>query len=125
MLTKTKKKKKIKYRSKAEARAAESLKQRKIKAAYEPISIPYILECSYTPDWRLPSGIFVEFKGRLDAYTMRKHKAIRKQHPDIDIRFVFQNANKKIRKGSKTTYGDWATKNGFMWAEGDIPNEWA
>lgn len=112
------------YRSKAESVVAASLKKRKVKAKYEPISIPYTLVCNYTPDWLLPNGIYIEYKGKLDPFTMRKHKAILSQHPDLDIRFVFQNAKKKIRKGSKTTYGDWATKAGFLWAEGDIPNEW-
>ena len=30
----------------------------------------------------------------------------------------------KIYKGSKTTYGAWADRHGFKWAEGSIPEEW-
>ena len=30
----------------------------------------------------------------------------------------------KIRKGSKTTYGDWCDKNGIVWAEKQIPEDW-
>ena len=30
---------------------------------------------------------------------------------------LFMNANNKIRKGSPTTYGEWATKKGFIWAD--------
>jgi len=37
---------------------------------------------------------------------------------------VFQKANNKIRKGSKTTYGKWADDNGFKWADNTIPKEW-
>ena len=49
---------------------------------------------------------------------------IKKQYPELDIRFVFMNANNKIYKGSKTTYAMWANKHGFEWAEKNIPEEW-
>ena len=37
------------------------------------------------------------------------------------------NAKSKIRKGSPTTYGEWATKKGFIWADWKtqkIPKDW-
>jgi hypothetical protein len=49
--------------------------------------------------------------------------AVKNQHPEIDIRFVFMDANKRI-PGSKQTHGQWAEKNGFKWADGEIPAEW-
>jgi hypothetical protein len=49
--------------------------------------------------------------------------AVKQQHPELDIRFVFYQADKKI-PGSKQTHGVWATKNGFPWADGSIPKEW-
>ena len=49
---------------------------------------------------------------------------IKQQYPDLDIRFVFLNAQNKIYRGSKTTYAMWATKHGFRWAEKAIPEEW-
>ena len=34
------------------------------------------------------------------------------------------SAKTKIRKGSKTTYGDFCDKNGIIWAEKNIPESW-
>ena len=44
--------------------------------------------------------------------------------PELDIRFVLQSPNGKIYKGSKTTYAEWCNKNGFKWANKEIPQEW-
>jgi len=79
---------------------------------------------TYTPDFRLPNGIFIETKGRFVLEDRKKHLLIKQQHPSVDIRFVFQNAKGKLRKGSKTTYADWCIKNGFQYSEGSIPPEW-
>jgi len=78
----------------------------------------------YTPDFILPNGIIVEAKGRWDVADRRKHKLVKEQHPELDIRFVFQNPNVKIRKGSRTSYGMWADKMGLKWAHRSIPEEW-
>ena len=40
------------------------------------------------------------------AADRRKHLAIKRQHPKLDIRFVFENSRRKLRKGAKSTYGD-------------------
>ena len=34
------------------------------------------------------------------------------------------SAKTKIRKGSKTTYGDFCDKHGIIWAEKDLPKSW-
>jgi hypothetical protein len=49
---------------------------------------------------------------------------VRSQHPSIDIRFVFSNAQAKVSKLSGTTYAMWAEKHGFKWAHRVIPPEW-
>ena len=36
----------------------------------------------------------------------------------------FSDANQKIKKGSKTTYGMWCDKHGIKWANKTIPAEW-
>ena len=80
---------------------------------------------TYTPDFHLTKhDIIVEAKGYFDKGDRIKMQLIKEQHPDLDIRIVFLNARNKIYKGSKTTYGAWAEKNGFKWAEGSIPEEW-
>ena len=78
----------------------------------------------YTPDFTLPNGIIVETKGRFTTYDRKKHLLIQKQHPDLDIRFVFSNPNSKLYKGSKSTYASWCEKNNFIYAKKLIPKEW-
>jgi hypothetical protein len=49
---------------------------------------------------------------------------IKEQHPDLDIRLLFQNAYNKIRKGSKTTYAMWCEKKGILYAHKQVPKSW-
>lgn len=115
------------YRSGLEEKTAEDLTKRGISYTYEKTKIKYRVEedRTYTPDFVLLSnGIVVETKGRFTAADRKKHLLIQKQHPDIDIRFVFSNANNKLNKGSKTSYAAWCDKHGFMWADKHIPEEW-
>jgi len=79
---------------------------------------------TYTPDFVLGNGIIIETKGRFVANDRRKHREIQKQHPDLDIRFVFQNSRAKLYKGAKSSYGDWCKKYGFKYADKSIPDDW-
>jgi len=115
------------YRSGLEQTVDESLKAVGVDGEYEKHKIKYIFPATdrkYTPDFKLPNGIFVETKGRFVAADRKKHLLIKEQYPDLDIRFVFQNANNKLNKRSKTTYADWCNKYGFIFAEKTIPDEW-
>lgn len=110
---------------------AEHIENKKFRADYEPDSFQYTVEetRTYTPDFRIQrkgdNGVFyIEYKGILDLETRKKMVRVRDQHPSLDIRFVFQKADNKIRKGSPTSYGDWCDKNGFIWADNKIPKEW-
>ncbi len=113
------------FRSKfEEAVARDGAAKAGAPLAYETLSISYVIEASYSPDFILPSGIIVEAKGLFDADDRRKHLAIKRQHPGLDICFVFQRAKSPIRKGSKTSYAAWCDRHGFKWAEGSIPMSW-
>jgi len=115
------------FRSGLELQIDESLKQRGIDGEYEKHIIKYTkpeTHHKYHPDFRLPNGIFVETKGRFLTDDRKKHLLIKSQFPELDIRFLFQNAKTKISKASKTTYADWCDKNGFKWAEKAIPDSW-
>jgi hypothetical protein len=79
---------------------------------------------TYTPDFILANGIIIETKGRFIATDRRKHLAIKKQHPKLDIRFVFTNSNSRLYKGSRSTYGMWCTKHGFRYYDRIIPEDW-
>lgn len=78
----------------------------------------------YTPDFTLPNGIRIETKGRFVTADRMKHLHVKAEHPDIDIRFVFQNSRQRISKTSKTTYADWCRKHGFQFADKHVPKEW-
>lgn len=114
------------YRSGLEDKISEDLKDRKLKFEYETLKIKYEVHenRTYTPDFILPNGVIIESKGRFTTEDRKKHLLVKKQHPDLDIRFVFSNSRAKIRKGSKTSYADWCEKNGFMYADKRIPEEW-
>ena len=115
------------YRSGLEEDLDATLKVIGIDGQYEQHKISYIqpeTKHTYTPDFRLPNGIYIETKGRFVMDDRKKHLLIRQQHPELDIRFIFQNSKNKIRKGSKTTYADWCVKYGFKYADKIIPTEW-
>ena len=115
------------YRSGLEEEIDSGLKVAGIDGEYEQHKINYTKPATqhkYTPDFRLPNGIFVETKGRFVTADRQKHLLIKDQHPELDIRFVFQNAKNKLSKKSKTTYADWCNKYGFQFAEKEIPKEW-
>jgi len=115
------------YRSGFEHKVADQLKESKTAFEYETTVIDYIkpeTHHKYTVDFTLPNGILVETKGRWVLEDRKKHMLIKQQHPELDIRIVFQNPRGKIRKGSKTTYADYCDKNGIVWAEKEIPTDW-
>lgn len=79
---------------------------------------------TYLCDFLLGNGVMIEAKGRFTTEDRKKHLYIKEQHPDLDIRFLFSNANNKLRKGSPTTYKMWCDKKGFKWAHKVIPQSW-
>ncbi|HFK4065594.1 TPA: endonuclease I [Kluyvera georgiana] len=90
---------------------------------YESKKLKYVVTKTYTPDF-LVGNILIETKGYFKPADRSKHLAIKEQHPELDIRFVFQNSNNKLSKNSKTTYGQWADKHGFKWANKKMPDSW-
>lgn len=112
------------FRSTFEADLAQKITQHYGQYTYESESISYNVSRSYTPDFSLPNGIYIEAKGYWLPEDRTKHLLVREQHPDKDIRFVFQNAHNRLNKRSKTTYANWCDKHRFMWAHKTIPQSW-
>jgi len=134
-----------KGRSGFESRIRDSLDKRKVKYSYEPVDLPYEIPGKYKPDFvlgttkksltvdQLADKIIVEVKGYLDADTRKKMIAVKKAHPQLDIRFVFQNdgfvyKNKKAKRRNEDStdmrYSDWCKKYGFLYAFDAVPEDW-
>jgi hypothetical protein len=99
------------------------LKASGVQFEYEPIKLPYVINHVYKPDFVLTNGIIIEAKGYFRRGETAKMLAVKKAHPHLDIRFVFQEPDKHI-SGQKTTHAQWATRYGFPWADGRIPVDW-
>lgn len=117
------------YRSGLEDYISDTLKAMSVVFEYEQSKIDYLVPASkhkYTPDFKLPNGTFIETKGRWTAQDRQKHKLIKEQHPEVDIKFIFSNPNEKISKGSKTSYADICDKNGWDYIgwKDPIPKQW-
>lgn len=113
------------YKSGLEKSIAEQIAKEGHKVRYETVKIKYQKPVStYTPDWILDNGIIVESKGRWLGADRTKHLLIKKQHPELDIRFVFTNSKARLNKTSKTTYGQWCEQKGFKYADKTIPLSW-
>ena len=114
------------YRSGLEHKLSEYLDSLKHEYTYESIKIEWedLTYRTYTPDFILSNGIIIETKGRFITADRKKHLCIKKQHPSLDIRFVFTNSRSKLSKGAKSTYAQWCIKHGFRYYDRIIPEDW-
>lgn len=86
----------------------------------------------YTTDFEIVTNgtgkkIYVETKGAGYCWqpeTRTKHLILKKEFPDMDLRFVFSNWNAKIKRGSKTSSREWCERYGFICADKWIPKGW-
>ena len=110
-----------------EEAAAKQLLAWGVPVEYEKRTLEYVqpeVTRKYTPDFILPNGIVIETKGLFTVEDRKKHLLIQANHPFLELRFVFANANQKLYKGAKTTYAGWCDKHQFIWAHKEIPEEW-
>ena len=113
-----------------EQRVMSNLTAKGVEFTFEPHSLPYSVTRDYIPDL-LIGEMYVEIKGYFRQDAQRKMRAVKKQHPNKDIRFLFQRAEatiqgaKKRKDGTKMTCREWAERYGFQYAEGEeIPQTW-
>jgi hypothetical protein len=129
---------KPKFRSGSEELVADQLSAAGIRYDFEGMKVPYRVparDAIYNPDFPLRgTNIILEVKGafgdkrdmkRRSTEVRQKMILVKEQHPELDIRFVFDNAKTKIYPGSKTTNAQWAEDHGFLWADKKtIPPAW-
>jgi len=97
----------------------KKLKKAKVNVQYETEKIPYVIAGHYIPDFIIHTSlgkIYIEAKGYFRPEAKRKMVAVKRQHPELDIRFVFY---RKRRADIK-----WAERYGFMYSLETIPKEW-
>tara|TARA_B100001250_G_scaffold184424_2_gene158630 strand:- start:3804 stop:4178 length:375 start_codon:yes stop_codon:yes gene_type:complete len=113
------------YRSNLEGSVADYLEKQGVSFIFEPKThrIGYEVPKKYQPDFLLPNGILIEVKGWFKAEDQRKHRLIRQQHPELDIRFIFGKLKSKVQ-GGRYTCQEWCEKYEFLYAESIIPNLW-
>ena len=110
---------KKKTKNKFEEALLKQLRRAKCDVLYESEKIPYVLARHYLPDFIIstPTGkVYIEAKGYFRPEHKAKMVAVKKQHPELDIRIVFYTA--------RPAYVRWAERHGFKWAEGKVPKEW-
>jgi hypothetical protein len=112
MSLKSKKHSKPVYRSGLEKKFAKLMP--KGRFLYEPYDIPYVTHRKYKPDFvDKKTGDVIETKGFFRAGDTQKYTAIRDMIAPTKLVFVLSDPNKKVRKGSKLTMGQWCSKEGF------------
>lgn len=120
------------FKNPSELRTYKQLKSMqqnfRYRIEYETKDIAYVIKLDkvYRPDFivTMPDGreVYIEFKGYLRREDEVKLLNVKQQHPEIDLRIVFEKDNKLV--GRKSRYSDWAKKNGFTFAIGEVPKEW-
>ncbi len=132
----------VTYKSGWEASVAQELHHRGISFTYEEHKVVYWTKeagascrsCgsrdvhkrrTYNPDFYIPSrGLYIEAKGKFTGSERKKHMSLKEQHPDLDIRMLFQYDNwvtdKQLQK-----YSDWCEKKGIEYHVGlPLPDSW-
>lgn len=108
----------IQVRSKLEIDVVKVLNAIGIPWKYESEKLSYIIPestHSYTPDFTVNNTIYLEGKGLLADHQERtKYILLKEQIPNLDLRFIFGNPNKRCA-GMKQTHAEWATKHGFLY----------
>lgn len=95
--------------------------------SYETEEIAYTTSHNYVPDFILAfkdgRKLYIEAKGWLDNESRTKMRCVKRDNPDLDIRFLFYK-DKLVYKNGKMMYSDWAEKYNFPYCIGTVPKDW-
>lgn len=123
------------YRNKFEKSVGDylfSLKDRDF--GYEAMKFDYTVSGKYLVDFvlvkRNGEPMYIETKGNglsFDGHVKRKMIAVKKAHPNLDLRILFYADGKcgpKRKDGTFMRQSDWAKRYGFPYAIKTIPQDW-
>jgi hypothetical protein len=121
--------KKVTLKNNFETAVSEQLRRAKALYKYESEKIPYVLARHYTPDFVIETKrgkIYIECKGFFRPEHKAKMAAVKKMHPNLDIRIVFYTPPKLTPSFIKKLDGyiKWAQRRSIPYAVGVIPDEW-
>lgn len=108
-----------KTRNKFEQKIERQLKKAKVSFKYESEKISYLIAGHYIPDFVITTSlgkVYIETKGHFRPEAKRKMVAVRRLHPELDIRIVFYSRKAKDVR--------WAEKHGFKYSIDIIPKDW-
>ena len=123
---------KVKLKSGLEEVIYNFLTSEDVSFSYETLKINFNFpetKKTYTPDFPIKKSFIVEAKGAFNSADRKKHRLIKAQHPEYDIRFIFSNSKNKIGKKSQTTYAKWCDLFGFKYhciasTKKKFPDKW-
>jgi len=123
-----------KYRNKFESSTGKFLDDQGIDFEYEKLKVDYTVSGTYLVDFAIKKKdgtlMLIETKGNglsFDGHNKRKLRAVKEQHPTLDLRLVFYSDGKcgpKRKDGTYMRQSDWAKRYGFQYAIRTIPEEW-
>ena len=113
-----------KYKSKFESQFADDLKKRNLSLPmkHSALTMKLLAPISLT----LYSTVLLlkrraTSRNKIDENILR----LRRNGPDLDIRFCFQNSRTKLSKAKNSiSYADWCTRHGFQYCDKFIPEDW-
>ena len=120
--TDARKAKRLGFRSGGEMLMAGFLREKGVPFLYEErsLAIPYVIPASdhkYLPDFFLKKKdgtiMYIDYKGLWELDDRRKHLYIKREHPHLDIRIVFEKDPHKQyigARGKSATYADICTE---------------
>lgn len=120
------KQQKGKFKSGLEKLFALKATKQLLPFSYEPDRFKYVIQSHYTPDFKIRENVYIETKGYFSSSNRSRMLAFKEQFPHIAIYLVFQAPLNRINKNSETTYAEWATKHGYLWADirKPLPKSW-
>lgn len=79
------------FRSKLEEKVADLLSNLGVSYEYESTKVSYVIQHNYTPDFILPSGIWLETKGYWDSKDRKKSLLSSNRIPTLTYAWSFRH----------------------------------
>lgn len=129
----------IEFRSHLEDSIAEQLRKYGTKFEYERESYTWrdkvpnakcedcqgdaYVDRTYTPDFFLENGVVIEVKGIFTVKDRKIAMAMKEQHPEVRMVYIFSKDN-KLSRNAKTRYTEWCKNRDIPCCVKEVRKEW-